>query len=196
MKRILSKENFKKLYLEFIAAFLGVLIALSLNGWVDSYKETKFIKSAYNSIYKSNLQNISAADTSIVMINNLVDTVSKYMHNDEKSLSDLIKMNDGIHIRSLKKMSIHLFRDSKFITKINFELISAFSDLEESYSSLKENNHVRLISVINNSLFSKRYEEKYLLYMTLRDLSGAMAGLVKNCKRVNILLEKEGIKPE
>jgi hypothetical protein len=191
MKKIVKNNTIRKLALEFVAAFLGVLIALLLNGWVESYKESKFIESAFQSVYKTNLENISACEKSIKNLESLIDTVDTYKNNDDYTLIEIIQKNGGIKVESVKMISMHLFRDARFLTKIDYDLISLFGSLEEAHNSLNGHYQQRLTDLINGDLFTKSRNDKNMLILTLQDLKGGFKTVITFSRDVNAELKKE-----
>ncbi len=191
MKKIVKNNTFRKLTLEFVAAFLGVLIALLLNSWVESYKESKFIDSAFKSVYKTNIENVKACEKSIVNLKLLIDTIVKYRDNSEYEVIEIIQKNKGIQVESVKMISMHLFRDAKFLTKIDYDLISLFGSLEEAHNSLNRHYQQRLTDLIQTDLFTNNRNDKNMLIITLRDLIGGYENVITFSKEVNTELKKE-----
>jgi len=191
IKRI-KRVTVKKIILDFIPAFLGVLIALLLNNYVENRKENRFLKQSFQNVYNINKENIKAIEASIKNIKNNVDTLNFYKNNNKSTIFDCIAANKGISVKTQKKISLHIFRDSRFLTKIDFNLISLFGELEENHTEISQSYKNRMVYILQSEVYSTDYKSKELLILALNDYISGMMQIEKCSKEINnYLLEKE-----
>lgn len=160
--------NYKKIILDFIPAFLGVLVALILSNWNEQRKENEFIKKSIVSIYTDNKENIEHANWELKELKSQLDTFEFYL-NDSLSIMELVIKNHGISMTNYIQSGWKILENSQLVTKIDYELLTLLnnssSDIEYWQTSYKD----KISNILYNSVESKSRASKERLIVILRD---------------------------
>lgn len=163
------KLNYKKLLLEFISAFLGVLIALLINNWKEEQKEQEFISKSIVSIYNDNKVNLNNIDNQIVLLEQQTDTLFKYLNNKNKSIIDIIRINQGFHTVELTDLSWKILQNSQSVNNIDYNLLTKLMSISQKKNSINLSID-KITDIIYGLAESKNLNDKYRLYIIEKDL--------------------------
>ncbi|HAF30141.1 MAG TPA: hypothetical protein DCG75_13960 [Bacteroidales bacterium] len=181
------KQHYKKIILDFIPAFLGVLIALVLSNWKEQRKENEFVKKSIVSIYNDNKSNMENINVQIKHLENQTDTIGYYLNNSNLSILDLIKKNNGLKTKSLIQSGWKILENSQLVTRIDYELLSSFTYLSENIEHL--NMYKNTISdMVYNSIDSKSKSDKYRLLALIKDMKNSSESFKRSSEYVDSVL--------
>lgn len=181
------KSNYKKIILDFIPAFLGVLIALMLSNWSEQRKENQFIKKSIVSIYNDNKTNLENINTQIIHLENQLDTITYYLNNDTLNVVDLIKKNKGLRTKFLYQSGWNILGNSELVTKIDYDLLTSLSTFSES---INFTNSIRnsFMEILYNKPESKSITDKYQLFIRISDFKNTFISIKKNSEEIDSIL--------
>ena len=124
MKRI------NQLLLDMIPVVLGVLIALYINNWNDSNKENKYREKVLHSIQEEVKENIENIKSVIPYQKALVDSIGRYLENEELTILEMIEKTSGFKAHSIKSASWKALLNSR-IDLFKYENVSILTGIEE-----------------------------------------------------------------
>ncbi len=170
------KKILKKLFLDFIPVFAGVVIALLLSNLKSRIDDNKFIKEILEKIELTANENINTLD--IILVNNkkLTDSLLFYINDETVSISDVFSRTNGIKILPLDFSAWNVLKTSPLLTRVNYEIISMQYAAEETY---KISNEVILGRFNMIRMDSKNAVDKETLYAVLYDFNIACESQVK-----------------
>ncbi|MEP3210176.1 MAG: DUF6090 family protein [Maribacter sp.] len=161
----------KQFIREIVPVIIGILIALFINNWNEDRKDKKYLSQMFSSIEKELKE--SAADIEKTIPKQLasVDSIQKYLTNEEFSIYDMITKSNGIHAPSIKTNSWNAMANAK-IELIAYERLSALADIQER----KENLEMRLerqMDFLLQNIEKTDKIKKEMLMMTILDIVNA-----------------------
>lgn len=178
--------NYKKIILDFIPAFLGVLVALILSNWNEQRKENEFIKKSIVSIYNDNKTNLERIDFQLTQLQNHIDTFD-YYRNTPLSLMDLIVKNNGVTTSEYTQTGWNILENSKLVTKIDYELLTGLSDNSKAIGLWGEYKK-RITNILYSSLESRKVNDKKRMYVLFRDAHNSTIRFKRNSEQIDSLL--------
>ena len=178
------KSNYKKLLLDFISAFLGVLIALLLNNWKEERKENAFISKSIESIYYDNKTNIENISWQIDHLKNQCDTIFLSLQDDQLSVIDVIRKNNGLETVNIIQTGWEILINSQLANKMDYELLTQLTFISSNIV-LIENNKNSITEILYKSLESNNTNDKYRLYIILKDLLRMSERFKENAENLN-----------
>lgn len=188
------KSNYKKLLLEFISAFLGVLIALLINNWKEEQKEQEFISKSIVSIYNDNKVNLNNINDQIVLIEQQTDTLFKYLNNKNLSILDIIRINQGFQIVELTDLSWKILQNSQLVNKIDYNLLTKLMSISQKINSINVSID-KITDIIYDLAESKNLNDKYRMYIIEKDLLHLSVDFKIKAEELNeIIVSKYGKK--
>jgi hypothetical protein len=159
--------NYKKIILDFIPAFLGVLVALILSNWNEHRKENEFIKKSIVSIYNDNKTNLEHIEFQLSHLESHIDTFDHYK-NSSLNIIDLIVKNNGITTKEYIQTGWNILENSKLVTKIDYELLTKLSDYSKTIGLWGEYKK-RISSILYSSIESRKVNDKKRMSVLFRD---------------------------
>jgi hypothetical protein len=184
------KSNYKKIILDFIPAFLGILLALFLNDWKDQRKENEFVSKSIINIYNDNRINIKKVEVLINHIEHQLDSISFYKDSNEVSIFELINKNKGLQLKQFKQSGWNILSNSQLVTKIDYELLSSLTLIRDVIDSqyLIRNN---LANILYNSLENTHLSDKQRLHLILKDLNHKNKLFRNRSEKLDSILQKK-----
>jgi len=180
----------KKILLDFIPAFLGVLVALFLNNWQQGTKDRTFINSSIQSIYNDCQENISIIKKQKVHLESHIDTFNFYLKNTETAIYDLVQKNNGIFLEQLRNTGWKIFEKSALTTSIDYEMLSLLYEIDGSINSLNifgDAFSEKMYSSVN----SKAVNDKRILLFQISDMYNSYNNLERNLIKLDSIINKE-----
>jgi len=185
---IRRKENLRRLLFDFIAAFMGVLIAMGLSNWQQNRKEDAFIKKSVISIYKDNVDNIESMKAQVADLKIHIDTFGFYKNNESLTLIDVIRKNQYLKLQSLQFGGWEILERSNLIYKLNYEVASCLANLEDQSDIIKARRK-GVTDMLYNSTYSTSCNDKKTIRVNLRGLLSASNIFLERALLVDSLLE-------
>ena len=164
-------KNVRWFFKETIPVIIGILIALFINNWNEGRKDKKYLNQIFSSI-ESELEE-SNIDIKRVIPRQLasVDTINAYMNNEKVTLYEIMMKSNGIQKPIIKTNSWNAISNSK-IELIEYEKLSAFSDIQESKENLNQRIERQMEYGFQN--FEKSDKNKKVIFqMMILDIIGA-----------------------
>ncbi len=161
------KNQIKSLVKEMIPVTLGILIALLLNNWKEQYDDKKFIDKVLSSVTKELNENKLSLDSSIIDHVKLRDTINFYLEDDDVPISQIISKVKGFGASSIKTASWKAFLNQK-IELVDYEIISALSDIEEDKDHMKI-SITKIMDFLYENMHESGYQNKQLFQIAVND---------------------------
>ena len=162
------KSNLKKIILDFIPAFLGVLIALILSNWKDQRKENEFLQKSIIGIYNDNVINLQSINSQIYHFEKHIDTIKHYCEAKNLRIIDILGKNDGFQSYSIKLPSWNILQNSPSIIKIDYKLLSLLTEMNDNVETLEAYN-INVSNILYNSLESNDKNDKNRIFVLIKD---------------------------
>ncbi|GGG04081.1 hypothetical protein GCM10011344_00590 [Dokdonia pacifica] len=158
----------KHLIREIIPVILGILIALALNNWNENRKDKKYLNQIYTSIDNEFEESIINLKASIPKQQVLLDSITKYINDESISIYGIITKADGIQKPTINTNTWRAIANSK-IELIQFEKLSALSEIEESKKSL-ELKTTKLVDFLIENLKTTNQEKKEVFLLLSQEI--------------------------
>ena len=111
-----------------------------------------------------------------------MDSIQKYLHNDEFSIYDIIIRANGIHAPTIKTNTWNAIANSK-IELVAYEKLSALADIEERKENLRWRLE-KLMDFISQNIEKTDMVKKKILVMTILDMVGAEKDLQSQIEEI------------
>ena len=164
-------KELSKLIREIIPVIIGILIALFINNWNDERKEKKYLNQIFSSIEKELGESVLDIERVIPKQLASVDTIQKYLNNDEISLFGIMMRSDGIHSPTIKTNSWKAIANSK-IELIEYEKLTALAGIQERKDNLTNRVEKQMDFTFQNFEETDKIKKEILMMMIL-DIVGA-----------------------
>jgi len=161
----------KQFIREIASVIIGILIALFTNNWNEDRKDKKYLNQIFSSIDKELEESLVDIESVIPKQLKSVDSIQRYLNNEELSIYDIMIRANGIHAPSIKTNSWNAIANSK-IELIAYDKLSALADIEERKENLKWRLEKQMDFMFQNMEETDR-GKKEILIMTIIDIVGA-----------------------
>jgi len=185
---IRRKENIKKIFFEFIAAFMGVLIAMGLSNWQQNRKEDDFIRKSVASIYHDNIKNIENIKLQLNDLETYIDTFNYYKNDETYTIRDIINKNKYLRLQSVQFDGWEILERSNLIYKLDYDVASQLSNLEDQ-SEIIEVRRKGIIDIYYNSPYNTTSKDKKTMRINLNGLKQASNFFLHRALIVDSLLQ-------
>lgn len=128
-------KQLKQLIREIIPVIIGILIALFINNWNEDQKDKKYLNQIFSSIERELEESKLDIDKVIPKQLAAIDTLQKYLNNDDVSIYQIMMRSNGIHFPTIKTNSWKAISNSK-IELLEYEKLSALASIEERKEKL------------------------------------------------------------
>jgi len=182
-----KRSSLKKVILEFSAAFMGVLVALALNSWKESSRETAFIHEVVKSIYQDNQLNINNCQAQIDHFTHHVDTFAHYLNDESLAINKIIGKNGGFQFKSASFTGFEILMQSDLVSKINYELVFYLS-MNKKSAEMKETFFMHSVDLLNDYMYDSGAEGKRKFKAHSRDLTGSCENFLNEAQKIDSLL--------
>jgi len=187
-KKLSEISIIRKIGIEFIGAFLGVLIALFASNWRDNYKQDKFIESVIQSIYLNNQENNEKVKIQTVHLRKQIDIVNLYLKDEQLTLLKLIKKNNGLQTNMMSFTGWTVLGRSKLISEIDYELISTLTNNNDQYDVFRKKLEF-VMGLLYEKPSSTLNEDKIRLLLGFNDLENSSEILEEETVKIDSLLK-------
>ncbi len=181
----------KKIGIDFIPVFLGVLVAMMFGNIQENFREKRFVESSLGHIYENNLTNITNIEQNLERNKPLLDSLNKYRDSTELSVLDLLQMNDGYAINTKELTGWYMLKNSKQMSRVDYEIISLMTIIEISIDRYETFFLNRVTQLMDDNMYSTDPKVKRQLAGALSDYLNTTKELLKNIKKVNTKLKQE-----
>ena len=159
-------KKISQLIREIIPVIIGILIALVINNWNEERRDKKYLNKVYLSVKAELEESSKDIEEALPKQQILIDSLKKYMNDETTSLSEIINKAKGIAGPNIKMHTWSAITNSK-IELIEFEKLSALSEIEESKKYLEFKQQKILDFVIENA--KETNQEKKEIFMLLSE---------------------------
>ncbi|MFA8434777.1 MAG: hypothetical protein ACEPOZ_09710 [Marinifilaceae bacterium] len=185
---IVKKGTLQKLFFEFIAAFMGVLIAMGLSNWQQNRKENNFIRRSVASIYKDNSSNIESMKAQLTNLNTHLDTFKFYRNDENFTILDVINKSKYLILQSLQSDGWEILERSNLIYKLDYDVASHLSNLEDQTEIIKARRK-GITDILYSSPYSTASDDKKTMRINLNGLKSASSIYLERALFVDSLLQ-------
>jgi hypothetical protein len=161
-------KQISQLIKEIIPVIIGILIALVINNWNEERKDKKYLNRVYLSVKAELEESSKDIEESLPKQQILIDSLKKYINDETISLYEIINKAKGISGPNIKMHTWRAIADSK-IELIEFEKLSALSEIEESKKNLELKQQKILDFAIKN-LKQTNQEEKEVFMLLNQEI--------------------------
>lgn len=130
------KRKLNRLFFEFIAAFMGVLIAMFVSNWEQDRTEKKFIERSISSICLDNVQNLKHLDLQLKSLQHHLDTFAVYRENENLSLINVVAKSKGFELFPLQDGGWQILERSNLIHRMDYDIVSTLQKLDDQLKML------------------------------------------------------------
>lgn len=160
------KKTFTGICKEMIPIVLGILIALFINSWNEQRKDKKYIKEIFKSIKKELDESKTAIIKNIPKQQKLIDSLTYYISDNEKSLIEVSLKADGLHAPQIRTNSWIAISKTK-IELVDYDKLKVLSDIENGKEILKlKLNYLTNFAFSNMQNSSKELKETIIFLLT------------------------------
>lgn len=162
------KKYIKILIKEIVPIIIGILIALYINNWNETSKNSKYINQIFSSMNKELRESIEDIEKKIPQQKTLIDTLNFYKNKNQVSIFDIMMKVNGIQGPKIRINSWKAIASSK-IELLEYSKISSLSNIED----LKELLHSKmqyLMNILYPSIKDKTSAKKELIMLLMQDI--------------------------
>ena len=161
-------KQFKHMLREIITVIVGILIALGVNNWNEDRKDRIYLQNIYQAIQSELEESKEELAISIPKQQVLIDSIGRYINDKSVAIFDIIRKADGIQKPSIKNNAWKAIANSK-IELIEFDKLSALSEIDESKESIELKSE-KLIEFLVNNLKSKDADKKEVFMLLSQEI--------------------------
>ncbi|MEO9483591.1 MAG: hypothetical protein ABJG47_09110 [Ekhidna sp.] len=179
----------KKVLVDIVPVLVGILLALFINNWQQSRSERNYIENSVASIIKENEENIKELRYAVERQTVFMDTLYKYLDNDEFALVDVLRRAKGVYTPDLKSTTWKfLIQDSKH-TLVSYEFINRLAEIEK-YEVLVSRYNVKLSDIIFQPAFFDDPRMKDVCAILFGDFGSVQNDLINELESFNAYARK------
>jgi len=157
-----------KLIREIIPVIIGILIALVINNWNENRKDKKYLNKVYASIKAELEESNKDIEKSLPRQQVLIDSLTKYMNDNSTSIYQIIDKANGLSGPNIKMRTWNAITNSN-IELIEFEKLSALSEIEDSKKNL-ELKQQKILDFIIENIKTTNLEEKEVFMLLIQEI--------------------------
>lgn len=164
-------KQLSQLVREIVSVIIGILVALFINNWNEDRKDKIYLNQIFSSIEKELEESLLDIEEVIPKQQNSINSIQKYLNNEEYSIYDIITRSNGVHAPRIKTNSWNAIANSK-IELVAYEKLSALADIEERKENLRWRLEKQMDFMFQNMEKTDK-RKKEMLMMTIMDMVGA-----------------------
>jgi hypothetical protein len=174
----------RKILVDIVPVLVGILLALFINNWQQSHSEKKYIENSVASIIKENGANIEELSMAVNRQAVFMDSLGKYLDDDQYTLSDVLRKVGGVYTPDLKSTTWKfLIQDSKH-TLVSYEFINRLAEIEK-YESLVARYNTKVGDIIFQPAFFTDPTMKSVCYVLFSDFGQTEMNMIEELKAFN-----------
>ncbi len=165
----------KKVFIDIIPVLIGILLALFINNWRQSVSDKKYIQNSISAIVEENKANMDELKYAMRRQRQILDTLNRYMEDDNVSLAQAVHRGNGLYTPDLKSITwTFLVQDSKH-TLVTYDYISKLADIEK-YESLISRYNIK----VNDIFYQPAYYSDPALKRVCQGMINDLIGIENN----------------
>ena len=180
----------KKIFLDIVPVLVGILSALFINNLQQARSERHYIENSVNFILKENLENIKELEYALERQAKFIDTLYKYLEDDEVTLEGVMRKSKGVYTPDLKSSTWKfLVQDSKH-TLVSYEFINRLAEIEK-YEVLVNRYNVKLGDLVFQQDFFEDPRLKHVMLALFSDFGPIQNTMINELQSFNEFAAKE-----
>ena len=184
------KRKLNRLFFEFIAAFMGVLIAMFVSNWEQDRTEKKFIKKSISSICLDNRQNLINLDLQLQSLEKQLDTFAVYKKDEHLSLVKVISKNRGLELFPLQDGGWQILERSNLIHRMDYDITSTLQTLDDQMQTVIDKRN-RAKDILYQHTYDTSSKQKKTFRLTVRALHSSCEFYKKFALELDSLLREK-----
>ena len=182
--------DMKKIFLDIIPVLVGILSALFISNLQQARSERSYIENSISFIIKENQENIAELTYAIERQTSFIDTLSKYLDDDQITLEGVMRKARGVYTPDLKSTTWKfLVQDSKH-TLVSYEFINRLAEIEK-YEVLVNRYNVKLGDLVFQQAFFEDPRLKDVTLALFSDFGPIQQTMIKELESFNEFAIKE-----
>jgi len=180
----------KKVFLDIVPVLVGILSALFINNLQQARSERHYIENSVSFILKENLENVNELEYALQRQANFIDTLLKYLDDDQVTLEGVMRKSKGVYTPDLKSSTWKfLVQDSKH-TLVSYEFINRLAEIEK-YEVLVNRYNVKLGDLIFQQDFFEDPRLKHVVLALFSDFAPIQNTMINELQSFNEFAAKE-----
>lgn len=172
-------KTINKLLLDIIPVVFGVLIALFISGWKQSYDDQQFLDKMYATINQEMEGNVESLTEVLTKHYAFIDSTTAYMEDEDVSIAEILQMN--FQVANIQNTGWRAFTNSR-LELVDFEVMATLTSLDDSKHNLNL-KFEKLMDFIVNNLNSKKREDKMTMLVLVMNLVDSEEALIRIHRR-------------
>jgi hypothetical protein len=152
----------KKILIDMVPVFLGVIIALFLNNWKENLDNQRFLERVFSAIEQEMSGNLQDLNAVLPRQQAFLDTLERYLDNPKITISEVLSKTRGLQAATIRTTSWYALRNSK-IELIDFQTLAYLTEIDETKQLLKLKLDKLMDFLIRNSESASPAMKKLLL---------------------------------
>ncbi|MEO9871755.1 hypothetical protein [Ekhidna sp.] len=174
----------KKILTDIVPVLVGILLALFISQFQQSRSEQAYIKNSVESIIKENEENIRELEYALQRQAVFMDTLGKYLDDDQFTLSEVLKKAKGVYSPDLKSTTWKfLVQDSKH-TLVSYEFINQLAEIEK-YEVLVNRYNIKIGDIIFQPAFFDNPRMKNVFFILFSDFGSIEQSMIEELRLFN-----------
>ncbi len=168
LKKTNHENYFINFFKEIIPIIIGILIALFIENWNETRKDTAYVTQIFHTVENELIETKGEIEQLIPLQKSLIDSLDFYANNKDITLFQIIRKTNGIQIPKIKTNAWKAISNSK-IDLISFNEIISLSNIEEQKEILK-NKTAYLLTYLYPNFNETDRNKKEALVILLMDI--------------------------
>lgn len=188
--RIINTSNsqiVKKLIIDFIPVFIGVILGVLVSTINERNKEEEFLEKAVKNIYSDNQNTIKDLDKQIKHYKAHLDTIKKHQNDTTINIMELVIKNNGLKYEPPVFTGWKIVKSSQQVSNLDYEVVSILTYIEEHLQFISDK-----IDAIADLLYTSpqvnNNNYKTRLLIIFYDLYGSTKGFKKSSMKLDSVL--------
>jgi hypothetical protein len=166
LKKANNENYFINFLKEIIPIIIGILIALFIENWNETRKDTAYVTQIFDTVENELIETKGEIEQLLPLQKSLIDSLDFYANNKDITLFQIIRKIDGIQIPKIKTNAWKAISNSK-IDLISFNEIISLSNIEEQKEILKDKTAYLLTYLYPNFNETNRNKKEALVILLM-----------------------------
>ncbi len=176
--------------LDTIPVLVGILLAVFVNNWKESASDRVYLENSISSIVKQNQENIKELEYALERQRVFMDSLDKYLDNDDFTLANVIMNVGGVYSPDLKSTTWKFLVENENHTLVPYEFINRLSEIEK-YETLVNRYNEKLGDIVFQPAFFNDPEMKRVCYILFNDFGNIEKMFVEELQAFNEYVSKK-----
>ena len=124
-----------------VPVVVGVLLALLINQWQQDRQERQFVERSLQAISAQNKINAEELQYALKRQKTLIDTLRKYLGNDEFNMWQTVQRAGGLYTPDLRSTTWQFLIQNNNHTLVPYEYLSALAEIEKYEGLIDRSNN-------------------------------------------------------